>query len=263
MGLLDKLFGKKKNEEITPGGSPIYRYGSQEGKKLQVPENTGTYLEEIEAHFDALFPGRESFVFHEIVSDIVHIDVHVMHPTQEQPFHVVYTSGMSDKPMNIPDELSKQDRQALELAELYVLLPGSWDLGGEGKSGTDISPAHFWPIQMLKFLARFPHTYQTWLGWGHTIPNGPEYSPLYDGVGFGGVVLMGGTGDGPLSYMTAKDGHRVNFYNMVPAYKEEIEYKLKYGMSALEKVFQEKGLSLILESHRPNLCADFKEILDS
>ena len=60
MGFLDKFFGKKK-EEVSPGGSTIYRYPSQDDRKLQLPEDAGTYLEEIEAHFDSIFPGRESF----------------------------------------------------------------------------------------------------------------------------------------------------------------------------------------------------------
>lgn len=258
MGFLDKLFGKKN--EVSPGGSPIYRYGEPEERKLQVPESSGTYLEEIEAHFDSLFPGRESFVYHELLSDIVHIDVHIMKPTEAEPFYVVFTTGMSDKPMTIPREVPKERRRDLELAELFMFLPGSWDLGSEGKSGVDVHPAHFWPIRMLKFLARFPHEYKTWLGYGHSIPNGAQYAPLDDSTGFGGVVLSGGTG--PLCSMTAKDGREINFYHMIPAYKEEIEYKLKYGMEALEAVFHEKDLSLVLDPRRPNLCPDFKEVLD-
>lgn len=258
MGFLDKLFGKKK--EVSPGGSTIYRYEEPEERELRVPETVGDYLEEIEAHFDACFPGREGFVYHEILSDTVHIDVHIMKPTAEQPFYVVFTTGMSDKPMNIPWEIPQKERQELELAELYMFLPGDWDLGGTGKTGADIPGEQFWPIRCLKFLARFPHMYQTWLAWGHSIPNGVEYAPLDDSVGFGGLLLVGG--DGPLGAMTAKDGRKINFYGVVPAYKEEIEYKLKYGMEGLDKVFREKGLSMVIDPDRPNYCADFTEVLD-
>ena len=55
---------------------------------------------------------------------------------------------------------------------------------------------------------------------------------------------------------------KINFYGMVPAYKEEIEYKLKYGMEGLDKVFREKGMSMIIDPERPNFCADFTEVLD-
>ena len=258
MGFLDKLFGKKN--EVSSGGSTIYRYEEQKGRELQIPESEGNYMEEIETYFDGLFPGRESFVYHEILSDIVHIDIHIMKPTTEQPFYVAFTTGMSDKPMNIPQEIPEKERRELELAELYMFLPGEWDLGGTGKTGGEIPPQQFWPLRCIKFLARFPHMYQTWLAWGHTIPNGAEYAPLDDSVGFGGLVLIGG--DGPLGGMTAKDGRKINFYGMVPAYKEEIEYKLKYGMEELSRRFAEGKLPVVLNVHRPNLCADFKEILD-
>lgn len=256
MGFLDKLFGKK--QEVSPGGSTIYRYGELEDKGLRIPEHTGVYIEQVEKHFASLFPDRETRVLHEIVSDLVHIDVHVMWPKEGQDFFVLYTTGMSDLSMTIPDEVKPEHRKKLELAELYMFLPGDWPLSKEGMPPKEA----YWPIGMLKFVARFPHEYKTWLGWGHTIPNGPKYAPLDDSVGFGAVVLVGG-GDGPLGHIDLDDGKHLNLYSPIPAYQEEVEYKLKYGMEALDAVFQEKKLEMILNPQRPNLCADFKEVLDS
>lgn len=54
----------------------------------------------------------------------------------------------------------------------------------------------------------------------------------------------------------------VLLYFVIPAYKEEIEYKLKYGMEGLQERYAKGDLPLILDPHRPNLCADFHEILD-
>ena len=73
----------------------------------------------------------------------------------------------------------------------------------------------------------------------------------------GGVVLVQTGGD--MGSMEAKDGRTVNFYMVIPAYREEIEYKLEYGMEALDKRFSEGNLPMGLDIHRPNLCADFKE----
>ena len=58
------------------------------------------------------------------------------------------------------------------------------------------------------------------------------------------------------------DGHDILCYMVIPAYKEEIEYKLKYGMEGLQERFHEGNLPLVLDVHRPNLCADFTEVLD-
>ncbi len=257
MGLLDR-FRRKKKQEVTPGGSPIYRYEDHQEQPPQPPEQMGVYMEEIQDHFGLLFPGRESQVLHEMVSDLVHIDVHVMMPTEAEPFYVLYTTGMSDLPMTLPDEI--KDREDLKYGELYILLPADWQVGGVNVSPKDLPYRYLWPFTVLRFLARFPHEYRTWLGYGHTMPNGAGYEPFDESVGFGGVALS--WGDGPLGKLTAKDGREIHFYEVIPAYKEEIEYKLKYGMEALQQKFHDAGVGHILDVSRPNTCAGFTEVLD-
>lgn len=254
MGLFGFPRKKKKKGEVSPGGSNIYRYGAREDEdKLHLPDAERVYAQEVEEHFDAIFPGRETGVLHEIMSDFVHIDIHIMKPTAQEPFYVVYTTGMSDLPMTLPPQV-KED---ISRAELYLLLPGGWKLD---ELGADPSPADYWPIGLLRFLARFPHEYKTWLAYGHTVPNGPDYEPFDDSVGFGGVAL--GWGDGPLSRFTARDGQEVLLYDVIPCYKEEIEYKLKYGMDKLDELLRGHGALGALDAKRPNLCPDFKEVLD-
>ncbi len=252
MGLLDFL--RKKKQEVSPGGSNIYRYGEQqESDKLRLPEQERVYAQEVEEHFEAIFPGRETRVIHEILSEFVHIDLHVMWPTADQPFYVVYTTGMSDLPMTVPPQV-KED---ISRAELYILLPGDWPMEQFGP-GAPMSVC--WPITTLQFLARFPHAYKTWLAYGHTIPNGEDYAPFDPSVGFSAVLLN--HGDGPLSSLEAKDGQRLFFYQVVPCYKEEIEYSLKYGKDKLDVLLRPLGAFGVLDPRRPNACPDFKEVLD-
>lgn len=255
MGIFEKF--RKNKKEVTPGGSPIYRYEEQENREFQMPAEMGRYAGEIEAQFAQLFPDHKSFVFHELLSDLVHIDVHVICPDEELPFYVLYTTGMSDLPMTLPEEI--ENPELYRRSELYLFLPGDWQLGKPGDVGTDIPPEYYWPIHLIKFLARFPHEYKTWLGWGHTMPNGPGYAPIGEGTKMGGVVLTAMDKVPPLK---AKDGTVVNFYMVLPAYKEEIEYKLRYGMEKLEERFMEGKVSLVWDIQRPNLCPDFTEVLD-
>ena len=77
---------------------------------------------------------------------------------------------------------------------------------------------------------------------------------------FGGVVLDQ-LGKG-LEQVETKDGRCVNLLFVIPAYREEIEYKLKYGMDGLQDRFAQGDLPMVLDAARPNLCADFTEILD-
>ena len=269
MGFLDRFKKQKevparpakadtapRTDEYSPGGSPIYRYKTPEKQGFRPPETEAASMEAIEKHMDKIFPNRGGFVYHEIMSDLVHIDVHILRPAGPDDCYVVYTTGMSDLPMNLPEEIA--DREDLKYAELYILLPGGWNVGEEGAAARDVPYESFWPIQMLKFLARFPHEYRTWLGWGHTIPNGPQYTPICDGVGFGGAVLTQPSLVPPLE----TGGRKISFYMMVPAYKEEIEYKLKYGMEGLGQRFVENRMPMVLDIHRPNCCADFTEVLD-
>ena len=265
MGFFDRLKKKKeapeskagpRTEEYTPGGSAVYRYQTPEDQGFRPPEEVCVSMEAIEKHMEGIFPGWYGFVYHELISDLVHIDVHILQ-APEGDGYLLYTTGMSDLPMRLPEEIA--DREDLKYAELYMLLPGDWNLGGEGTNPQDLPYESFWPIRMLKFLARFPHEYQTWLGWGHTIPNGPDYAPICPGLGFGGAVL---TQPSLIPPLETEDGKKISFYMLVPAYKEEIEYKLKYGMEGLHQRFVENRLPMVLDVHRPNFCADFKEVLD-
>ena len=62
-------------------------------------------------------------MFHELLSDLVHIDVNIMRPDETHPYYVMYTTGMSDMPMTLPEEI--QDREDLRYGELYMFLPRS------------------------------------------------------------------------------------------------------------------------------------------
>lgn len=155
MGLLDKLLKKgPKASEVTKGGSPVYRYEETEHEAWRPPQAYGEYAEEISGHFKALFPNREEFVYHELISDLVHIDVNIMRPTEERPYYVMYTTGMSDMPMTLPEEIA--DREDLKHAELFMFLPGEWNPGETGQLDSDIPDSEYWPIRLIKYLARFP-----------------------------------------------------------------------------------------------------------
>jgi hypothetical protein len=211
----------ENKQEVSPGGSEIYRHKDQENAKWRAPASCGVFAEEVTAHFESFFPGRESFVFHEIVSDLVHIDVNIMRPAKEGDFYVMYTTGMSDLPMTLPDRI--KDREDLKYAELFIFMPNNWNPGGPGTTNSDIPEEQFWPIQLIKFLARFPHEYKTWLGSGHTIPNGENYEPLVENSEMSGMLLLGL--DEKYSQMTAKDGKTVNLLMVMPVTRAETEYK--------------------------------------
>lgn len=122
MNFFKKLFGGVESKEKAKDGTAIYTYNQQAAFEPLAPMQ---YVEEIVTHFEAVFAGRDSSVFHEIISDTIHIDVNVMSPTEEEPFWVLYTNGMSDLPMTIPDEIQEQMEEVVDRAEVMMFLPGS------------------------------------------------------------------------------------------------------------------------------------------
>lgn len=246
--MFKKLFGGKKDKENTKDGTSVYNYENVGGEdKDGIAEML--YTEEIINHFDKVFPGRETNVFHELISDIIHIDVHFMEPTEEAPFRVVYTTGMSDLLMTLPPEL-EEEWGHLRRAELMLFLPESWPIDSDAFK----EDRYYWPVKLLKQLARFPHMYNTWLGYGHTIPNYAEYEPYAEDTGLNGVILSSLKDE--ISKFKAKDGTVINIYSLVPLYKEEMDYKLENGVDALfEKLSEEiEGSGFWIDPLRKNVC---------
>lgn len=66
------------------------------------------------------------------------------------------------------------DPEVPRYAELVISLPPFWPL--DEQSWRD--ERHYWPVRLLKTLGRLPHEYDTWLGVGHTIPNGDPRSRM-------------------------------------------------------------------------------------
>ncbi|MEZ0450384.1 suppressor of fused domain protein [Sphingobacterium thalpophilum] len=248
----DSAASENKEVEITAGGSTVYRYEEQPEEKKDprnlFPEIQCVYLEEIEEHLTKYIAPPE-MVFHEIVSELVHIDVHWIKPSADYPFNILVTSGMSDLPMHVPDEL--ENKESYERAELMVVLPADWAIGEQEFQDDN----NYWPVYFLKRLARFPHEYKTWLGYGHTIPNGADAEEIAN-TGFGCMLLlppMLSFGEEFLELKT-KDGNVINFYAMIPIYKEEMDYKLEEGTDALLDRFDEYGISELVDVDRPNVC---------
>ncbi|MCJ8013458.1 suppressor of fused domain protein [Paenibacillus sp. KQZ6P-2] len=246
MGFLKKIFGGKNDGEKSKDGTTIYKYEERTDYEPPAPME---YVEEIIAHFETVFPGRTSSVFHEIVSDIIHIDVNIMEPTEKEPFWVLYTNGMSDLPMTIPNEILAGLNDHYDRAEVMMFLPASWELTQESVKDEN----NYWPIRLMKQMARFPHQYNSWLGYGHTIPNYQDYEPYADGTGLNGVVLYQLKEE--ISVIRAKDGNKIQTYFLIPLYKEEMDYKLEHGMDALMERLSELGNEvLMLNANRRNTC---------
>lgn len=208
------------------------------------PESIREYGREIEGHYEHYF-GEIGGVYHEIVSDIVHVDIHMIPPTPARPWLTLATTGMSDLPMNVP---AFQGSDTYTRAELLIYLPPEWPIRQEDFE----EEANYWPLRWLKILARLPHEYDTWLADGHTIPNGDPPERIAN-TPFAGFMLLPPLLSQPEEALKLKtiDGETVRFYCLIPLYAEEMAYKLEHGVNELLGHFDTDVMNEIVDIHRP------------
>ena len=202
-----------------------------------------TYTEEemdaVENHIVKNFGDYDS-VFHEIISPDIHVDICMLPPTDQRNYQVLVTMGMGAHFMNVPEELAEYK---LERAELVICLPPDWNLQSDEEKW-------YWPIRMLKVLARLPITEDTWLGWGHTIDNGACFD---ESTKLCGCMLVNPADfDETANICTLPDGSEVNFYQVIPLYGEEMAYKMEHNAESLLKLMDDS--ILVIKPNRKNYC---------
>ncbi|MEM9029311.1 MAG: suppressor of fused domain protein [Pseudomonadota bacterium] len=235
-----------KDGDVTPGGSRIIVGKDRETGWTQ-PESYAENCELIQEHLEPVI-GEAATVFHEIISDLVHLDVLVYAPNENRDYWVYVTSGMSDLRMAIPEGV---DPAEWSRAELIMALPRAWgDALAETLERSEDDENSYWPIGLLKWLARYPHVAQTWLAPGHTIPNF-ENEP-YTNASRLNVALVDFPRLLPASHATLMlpDGDRLNFFGLILLYPEEADFKLDQGYEALAEKFEPNGVSELLDLSR-------------
>jgi hypothetical protein len=229
-------------EDQDPEIGPTIRHNDPP-KPFEFAVGDSENIDAISAHIEK-WVGTPDTVFHELVSDKVHIDVHIVKPSTQRPYYTLVTSGMSDRRMKGPEE-----HPEFAYSELFLCLPPDWKMSQEEWK----DEANYWPIQALKFLARFPHMYETWLWYGHTIPNGDPPEPFNASTRLSAFILYS-TFSLPSEFQTLKinDEKTIHFFSAVPLYQEELAFKLRKGAGTLEERFRASCFSEVLDPNRPS-----------
>jgi hypothetical protein len=231
------------SEEVSEGGSNIYRHEWRE-RQLEPTGGDADLIEAVDAHL-ARHVGKPGVVFHEVVSDLVHVDIHTVPAAEERPWITLLTSGMAERPMTVPDGLEEH-----RFAELTLALPPDWPLTQADWE----DEANYWPIRLLKLLARLPHEFDSFLGWGHTVPTADPPVPYADNTrlccALIGPPLLGG--DEFLRFDVA-DGRSVDVWAVIPIYADEMKLKLDRGTEALETLLDEHEVTELLDPARPSV----------
>lgn len=227
--------GDPDDDDDDPDGE------APEDEETGVPEvYTEEEMEAVEGHIQQYF-GKFENVFHELSSPDIHVDICVVPPSEERDYYTLVTMGMGAHRMNVPEELAEYK---LERAELAIALPGNWKLKREDLK----NERWYWPIRLLKTLARLPIASDTWLGFGHTMDNEEDFAK---GTKLCAAILTGpqDTEDGS-EVCILPSGEEVNFYQVIPLYREELEYKMEHDADAL--LDKMDGISFVTYNTRPN-----------
>ena len=232
--LANKLGSGPKVVGTSKGGSRLIKYGGHEFDRTQfgfTDESTQELVELREKSYDSIF-GKSDLVYHEIMPMVPHIDIFKYPPTAERPFYTFITSGMSDIPMTLPKELSSEYRR-IELV-LYT-----------SEDKPEFS-------EMLRRLAHFPHDNQTWLHWGHTMPNGTPAELLFDSSCLDSFFFIPSIvrPDSELGKRLIWQGEPIHLVWCVPISTAECNYKLEKGSNAIYDLFDKFDHPIAFSSNR-------------
>ena len=202
-------------------------------------------VEIIDDHLDQFFDEAADIkVFDEIESEIIHRDIYFIKATEDRPFHILLSCGMS-APMSVPEDIDSS-----EFVEIMILLPKEWNLEHESFS----DEKNYWPIRLMKEIMMVPHENKTWFGYGHTFghEDGEEFA---EGIGFNSIMLANSMElSDEFTQIGLENGKAVEIYTLIPLYKEELEFKNKNGASALLEKFDKSGVEEIVKIGRKNVC---------
>ncbi len=239
--LFDPNTQTKSRPALISPGDPL-------GRRI-VPCVDSANTSRIIAHIERTL-GPVAGSFHEQNGSHVDVSVHVVRPSLELPVHVLVTSGMSHRPMNVPS-----GQEAGAYFELVATLPPDFPMPHPEDPQAEfdlMSEAVYWPMRWLRSMARFPHEFDTWLGLGHTVEAGTA-SP----VGFTGALVLP-----PLSLpqafwnMARPDGATTHFMALWPLHPDELQQKITHGLDPLINAFHEHGVGDVIQPDRPSVFGD-------
>lgn len=190
-------------------------------KGISLPEYySGAEMNEISYFIENTF-GSYDFVFHEIASPDIHVDIAIIPPTEERNYYTLCTMGVGAHRMNVPDQY-RYGSHVAEHAELLIYIPADWDLSEENLN----DERNYWVIRLLKDFARMPIETDSWIAWGHSLSQ-QENEPYADGVPYSAALLLSPQPDiYDRTSLSLSTGKTIDFFQVFPLTEEEMEYKI-------------------------------------
>ncbi|MEM9753846.1 MAG: suppressor of fused domain protein [Planctomycetota bacterium] len=257
----------RQSNSNDPG---IRRYDNQSPGEPQPVAGDDALISAVSSHIEKEV-GPINTVFHSLISDKIHLDIHVATLRDEPQYTALITSGMSQRPMKAPP-----GAEDVDYAELAMLLPSDWPglkaqklpdddtingmaflppemLEEASAKSPDVAlanPSNYWPIQWLQTVAQFAHDYEALISVGDTIPNGDPPEPFAPNTQLCawlvGPSMIGSGGFSELEH----EGRIIHFYMLMPIHKAEMKLKMRKGVNALIQAFNEGQVDPVINPDR-------------
>lgn len=223
----------------TAGGSTVLSYEDVKPHRGLPAHVDVEWRDLLQQHLDT-YLGSEGKIFHEIVSETVHLDLSVHSPTEERPFFTIATMGVSDAGLNVPE-----GAEEFRHIELLCYLPVGWDVDFANVTDSDES---WWPGRLLKQLGRFAHEYRTFFAPGHTIPS--PIGPYTAGSVLETALLVPPFLDVEEFHQFEARGKSCRFLAVWPITAAECQLKLERGTGDLLDMLEKAGVTPVIDPWR-------------
>jgi len=221
-------FGKEK----SPDGTNIIRHNAVERKFGFTEKSTAGFAQKREAAYEKLF-GKALRVSHEVIPQVPHIDVYIFQRSRgDQIEYSLVTGGMSDLKMTLP-------RRAKDVPRRVELIFYCAEPRDEY-------------ISTLRWIAHFPHDSKSWLGYGHTMPNGAPPAPFWGSTELDTLLFMPPIvmEDQNLPDQLQLGAEPVHFLWVVPLTTPGCNLKLEKGFDVILGLFEQHRHPHVFDPHR-------------
>lgn len=235
---LDKAVGHAVNEwfvnlEKKIGNEPIREYSPEE-------------REAVLAHLRSVY-GEKLFIWEDAHPFGIRCDMVCVPPTAERPYITLVTLGMGAMKQQLPADVTVD----VSRCELILALHEDWPI-------TSKKPQDMAPLMLLNALVyrplMVPHD---WLAFGVSLDMGAAFAPESPFEGVVCAAPQGLTEEKTMeaARLTLPSGQSVNFYQVIPLYKEELRYKEKWGFESLMESLL-SNVTFLYDPNRPNSGLD-------
>jgi hypothetical protein len=173
------------------------------------------------------------------------VHVHLIPPGPTRACWTLFTTGMSARPMAVPE-----GAEDFRLTELVLRLPADWPFTEEALQ----EERWGWPVRWLHLLTGLPHEQETWLGWGQVVPNGEPPQPFAPGTRLCALLLTHPFWLPEEAWAVELPGEeRVLLSTVLPLTPEEVDFTHAQGAQALLAALLEAGVTEVVRPERPSV----------